>query len=166
MKRIFWIGTGTAPPTRTAQAEITLTPPATSGLETYTETAPFLMDTGIDYAIVTPRTTPETAGGTVPTPPDPTQWEVSVTPPAPAPERMQLIPGVNVAVSLLNAQGIYQTVWSFNTSDFGQPKTPVYARLAKPSEEGIFNTSRYLLATYDYLADLTGNQIGFRTPTP
>src|SRR5690349_15246423 len=66
--------TGTAPPTRTAQAQITLTPSATSGLETYTETTPFLMDTGINYAIITPRNTPETAGGTAPTPPDPSQW--------------------------------------------------------------------------------------------
>ena len=167
--------TGTAPPTRTAQAQVTLTPLATSGLETYTETTPFLMDTGIDYAIITPRTTPETAGGTAPTPPDPTLWEVPLTlpaPPAPAgqtqaapTETTQLISGVTVAVSLLDAQGAYQSVWSFNTSNFGKPTTPAYARLAKPSEEGIFNTSRYLLATNDYLADLTGSQIGFRTPT-
>jgi hypothetical protein len=72
---------------------------------------------------------------------------------------------VKVAVSLLNAQGTYQPVWSFNTEDYGDATTPVYARLAKPSADGIFNTSRYFLASYNYLADVTGSQIGVRTPT-
>jgi hypothetical protein len=152
--------------TRAAQAQVTLTPPdAAKGLKPYTETTFFLMDTGIDYSITTPRTTPETANGTAPTPPVPNDWQVTVPQSATAPERMQLISGVTVAVSLLDAQGAYQPVWSFNTKDFGQPTNPAYARLAVPSADGIFNTGRHFMATYNYLADLTGSQIGIRKLT-
>jgi hypothetical protein len=155
----------TSQATRTAQAQVTLTPPEGSKLEAYTETTFFLMDTGIDYTIVTPRDTPAAAGGTAPTPPDPKLWQVTIPEPPPVNERTQFISDVTVAVSLLNAQGTYQSVWSFNTQDFGQPTTPVYARLAVPSADGIFNTGRYFMATYNYLADLTGNQIGVRKLT-
>jgi hypothetical protein len=157
--------TANASQVRTAQAQVTLTPPEHSGLNTYTEATPFLMDTGIDYAIITPRTTPETAGGTAPTLPVPDLWQVTIPQQAPALERTQLKSGVTVAVSLLDAQGAYQPVWSFNASDFGKPDVPAYARLAVPSADGIFNTGRHFMATYNYLADMTGNQIGIRKLT-
>jgi hypothetical protein len=153
--------------TRAAQAQVTLTPPDGDKIlkTSYTETTFFLMDTGIDYAIITPRTTPETANGTAPTPPVPDDWQVTIPEPAPLLKRTELKSGVTVAVSLLDAQGAYQSVWSFNTKDSSQPTNPLYARLAQPSPDGIFNTGRHFLATYNYLADLTGSQIGIRKLT-
>jgi hypothetical protein len=153
--------------TQAAQAQVTLTPPeGDKTLKTsYTETTFFLMDTGIDYSITTPRTTPETANGTAPTPPVPDDWQVTIPVPAPLLKRTELKSGVTVAVSLLDAQGAYQSVWSFDTKDSSLPTNPLYARLAQPSPDGIFNTGRHFLATYNYLADLTGSQIGIRKLT-
>lgn len=153
--------------TRAAQAQVTLTPPEGDEIlkTSYTETTFFLMDTGIDYAIITPRTTPETTNGTAPTPPVPDDWQVTIPEPAPLLKRTELKSGVTVAVSLLDAQGAYQPVWSFDTKDSSLPTNPRYARLAQPSPDGIFNTGRHFMATYNYLADLTGSQIGIRKLT-
>lgn len=127
---------GTALGQRTAAAHVTLTGP---GLPPYTATVPFLMDTGIDYTIVTPNTNPPAEP-----PPNPAEWE------QPNPHGgSEFIPGVEVAVTV-GAMG-----WGFNTNECGRsPAIPAYARLANPSQYGIVNTGRHFLATYRYLIQL------------
>lgn len=136
---------------RTAAAQVTLTGPADSGLSPYTATLPFLMDTGIDYTIITPNQTS--------TPPDPSQWEE-----ANPNGGQQFIPGVGIGVAL---GGTVQ--WGFNTNQCGtSPAIPAYGRLATPSTFGIVNTGRHFLASYSYLIQLdapsgaTSGVMGFK----
>lgn len=126
---------------RTALAQVTLTAPLDLTLSPYSATLPFLMDTGIDYTIITPALTPNR---TAPLP-DPTQWE------EPNPSGgQQFIPGVTIAVGLGT-----QVRWGFNTSQCGTtPLYPAYARLAEPSPLGIINTGRHFLASYQYMIQL------------
>lgn len=139
---------------RTAAATVTLTPPAGKSLPTYTATLPLLMDTGIDYTIVTPCTNPP-----APTPPDKTAWEVSetVTENGQAVVVVKLMPGVQVTVAVgTGAEGI---TWGFNTTQCGSaPVYPAMARLAAPSPFGIVNTGRHFLASYKYLVELSARQ--------
>ena len=134
-------------PAALAQAMVTLTPPTGSGLRPYTETAPFLLDTGIDYMIVTPPS------GTLPPP----GYQHAVGP------HEQWISGVGVEVSLGG-----QPVWSFDTGEFGEPGKPAYGRfgIGKPPTAGIINTGRHLLEVYDYLADVESGQVGLRPAAP
>ncbi|QJE74507.1 hypothetical protein HHL28_16830 [Aerophototrophica crusticola] len=131
---------------RTAAAQVTLTGP---GLPTYTATVPFLMDTGIDYTIVTPNTNPPAEP-----PPSPTAWQ------EPNPNGgFQFIPGVGVSVTVGGMS------WGFNMDQCGkQASVPAFARLAKPSANGIVNTGRHFLASYKYLVQLD-SRIGSATGT-
>jgi hypothetical protein len=127
--------TNCADPGTTPAATVTLTPPAGSALRPYTDTAPLLLDTGISYMIVTPRQDGAR--------PDAGYLETVGT-------HEQWVGGVAVSLELGGA-----TIWSFDTDDFGEPGTPEYARFARPSPTGIINTGRHLLASYDYLVDVT-----------
>lgn len=133
---------------RTAAAQVTLTAPPDMGLPSYTATLPLLMDTGIDYTIVTPNLS-------APTPPDSAQWQ------EPNPNGGdQFIPGIQVALDLGD-----QVQWGFDAGQCGTaPIYPAYARLAKPSTDGIVNTGRHFLASYKYLIQLDA-RIGASTGT-
>ncbi len=121
-------------PDTTPVATVTLAPPAGSGLHPYADTAPFLLDTGISYMIVTPRQGQAQ--------PDAGYEETLGT-------QTQLVGGVGVSLALGT-----ETIWEFDTDDCGQPGTPAYARFARPSTAGIINTGRHLLRSYDYLVDV------------
>ena len=131
--------TDCAPPgtAGTPLARATLTPSAESGLPPYTNTAPFLLDTGIGYTIVTPpdgTTPPELATG-----PDGT-----------------LAAGVSVAVEVQSDTGEWQSFWPpFVTREIS-PDAPGSVRLAVPGtgEPGIVNTGRGPLEVCDYLVDV------------
>lgn len=128
---------------RTASASVTLSPPANSGLTQYDATLPFLMDTGIDYTIITPNQ-PDTPNQPGNPPPNPADWEQA----NPNGGQM-LIPDVTVGVVLGSVS------WGFNTSQCGgAPVNPAYARLAVPSTYGILNSGRHFLASYKYLIQL------------
>lgn len=134
-------------------ATVTLTPDPSLNLQPYSNTAPFLFDTGISYMIVTPvlGNLPETGY----------QQQVQT----PKGQTQAFKPGVTVAVSIGG-----QAVWSFDTSECpvysaaGVPNAsvPEYARFAQPSAQGILNTGRHLLQVYDYLIDLDSNLLGLR----
>lgn len=126
--------TNCADPDTTPFATVTLTPPAGSGLQPYTNTAPLLLDTGISYMIVTPRLGQAQ--------PDAGYEETLGT-------QTQLVGGVGVSLALGT-----ETIWEYDTADCGQPGTPAYARFARPSPTGIINTGRHLLKSYDYLVDV------------
>lgn len=127
-------GTNCAYPDTTPVATVTLTPPAGSELDPYTNTAPLLLDTGISYMIVTPRLGQAW--------PDAGYEETLGT-------QTQLVGGVGVSLVLGT-----ETIWEFDTGGCGQAGTPAYARFAKPSPTGIINTGRHLLEWYDYLVDV------------
>lgn len=134
-------------------ATVSLTPAAGSGLQPYTATTPFLLDTGIDYMIMTP-----VEGQALPD----SGYEIEVQ--AGGKPRRQLISGVGVEVSIGP-----RSIWSYNTTECpayqpgpANPAVPVFARFAVPSPAGILNTGRHLLGAYDYLVDLESNVLGLR----
>lgn len=124
---------------RTATTTVTLSGPPDSDLPSYKAPVPFLMDTGIDYTILTPTqsVTPF---------PDPAQWEQ----PNPTSGGQEFVPDVTIDVALGT-----EVNWRFNTVQCGTaPAYPAYARLAVPSLYGILNTGRHFLASYKYLIQL------------
>jgi hypothetical protein len=140
-------------------ATITLTPADTS-LGSYTFTAPFLLDTGLDYLIAAPPSRE-------PAPPAPYQK------PSREPRVTQddiFIPEMQVTLALEGADKTSQTIWSFNTSDCPiysrvvNAALPHYGRFAVPSPGGFLNSGRHLLGAYDYLVDLQDLVMGLRTP--
>jgi hypothetical protein len=148
------------PPT----AEVSLTPPPGSALQPYTTTGSFLLDTGLTEMIVTPR-----AGGPLP---DPAYQTEIMTDQG---ETDGFVPGVTVGLSLQPQDAQSPITWTYDTSDYGQPGTPAYARFAIPSAaSGMINSGLHLLERYDYLAqvqpDLTNQSasngiIGFKPAT-
>lgn len=137
----------------TPLARVTLYPPAGTPLTPYINVAPFLLDTGLGYMIITPP-----AGQA---PPHAAFSDAD----------QNLVPAVDVAVELQTQSGDWQTFWNFNSSGCGlQPDTPDKVRLAMPGGFGMSNTSRHLLAMYDYLVDLqfgpagASGTIGLRNP--
>lgn len=148
---------------RTAAATVRLTGPAGSALPPYEARLPLLVDTGINYTIITPRTRPP-----APPPPNEADWETTETAAVNGSEGSRvLIRDVEVSVTL--GEGPNAAAWGFNTRDCGtSPIYPRGARLARPSEYGIVNTGRHFLASYQYLIELssrvgaTTGKMGFR----
>lgn len=127
------------------QVTVTLTPPAESNLKPYSETAPVLIDTGINYMIVTPK---------VRTP----MPDLGYT----DPNTRQFISNVQVSVAFPKPQSGPPVTWGYNTNAFGQAGIPAYARFAVPSTNGFVNTGRCIVAQYDYLIDTTDGVTGLR----
>lgn len=138
----------------TPTATATLAPPAGSALRPYTSTGSFLLDTGLQYMIVTPRKTDP--------PPDP-GYQTTVQVPPPGKPHEQFIPGVAVSVALQPQDGPSRTFWSFETGD-ERPGAPAYVRFAVPSAPGIVNTGIHLLEAYDYVADVRFDPQGQAAP--
>lgn len=146
------------------QAAVSLLPPADSGLAPFETTVPLLIDTGIDYMIVTPP-----AAGPQP---DHETWEQPVNSPKPG-EQCAINPGTQVQVTLGMDSGAATTLYEFNTAECAVfhpqpvPGVPFLVRFAvpQPGSPGIINTGRHLLSRYDYLIDLQDSVIGLRPRT-
>jgi hypothetical protein len=127
-------------------ATVTLVPPVGSPLAAYTQASPFLVDTGLDYMIVTPI-----QNSVVP-------WSGYVMGDG------HWVPGVTVIVALgVNSNTIQ---WDFSTNDFGASGVPDYARFAVPSPNGIINSGQRILDQFDYLIDTSSGVVGLRSKAP
>ena len=128
------------------KAGVTLTPPVKTGLARYTLNAPFLLDTGLSYMIITP----------IKEGPQPDRGYATDK------KHHPLIQGIHTSVSLYPQTGGAPVSWSFCTDDTPDKKSPKYVRFGKPGSHGIINTGRHMMAEYDYLVDLDDQVIGLR----